>query len=133
MPDSIDDLYARILRISSDLHSLPDDHPNRTKLVMERDALRIEAATIAASGRHPVSVEREIESIKKRLEEIDRLQITEGYSERRGGKNLQDPGAYSATINRLLSEQHASEIAHLTERLTYLEHLQGVVPADDDG
>ncbi len=132
MPESIDDLYARILRISSDLHSLPNDHPNRAKLEKERDALRGEAATIAASGRHPVSVEREIESIKQRLEEIDRLQITEGYSERRGGKNLQDPGAYSATINRLLDEQHASEIAHLTERLAYLERLQGATPAGDD-
>ncbi|MCL1594553.1 MAG: hypothetical protein M3132_09400 [Actinomycetia bacterium] len=133
MAESIDDLYARIVRISSDLHSLPDDHPNRLKLENERDTLRIQAADIAAAGRHPVSVEREIESIKQRLEEIERLQITEGYSERRGGKNLQDPGAYSANINSLLSEQHATEVAQLTERLTQLDGSQRAERSGDSG
>jgi hypothetical protein len=121
MTETIDELYKRILRISRQLDRLSQEHPNRKRLEGERDRLRIRAADIAASGRHPVSVEREIESLQHRLDEIETMQITEGYQERRGGKNLQDPGAYSSTINRLLEEHHLEEVAALSARIAFLK------------
>ena len=58
--------------------------------------------------------------IENRLTEIKNLAITEGYQERRGGKNLQDPSAYSANINKLLIEHHAAEVDALTSQLERL-------------
>jgi len=121
MSEMIDELYERMLRVTTEIDRLPQDHPKRKGLENERDEMRARAATIFAAGRHPVSVEREIESLQRRLDEIKSMQITEGYQERRGGKNLQDPGAYSSTINRLLDEHHDQEVTTLSERIAYLK------------
>ena len=129
MSPSISDLYSNILSLSEQIDSLSPNDAGRKKLEDERDRMRSVAATIAAAGRHPKSVENEIETIERRLEQIDALLITEGYTEKRSGRNLQDPGAYSSTINRLLTDQHADEVASLTERL---KRLRSSSPADDD-
>lgn len=120
MSETIDELYTQIVSTSRDIDRLPTDHPDRKRLQAERDRLRAAAAAIASAGRHPLSIEREIESLKDRLQEIESMQITEGYQERRGGKNLQDPSAYSSTINRLLEEHHLDEVSYLTDRIAYL-------------
>jgi len=127
MSETIDELYTQILRASQALDRLGHDDPDRKRLEAERDRLRDAAADIAAAGRHPISIEREIESMQKRLEEIDSMRITQGHQERRGGKNLQDPSAYSSTINRLLKEHHVEEVAYLTDRIAY--HTQA--PSSD--
>jgi len=121
MSETIDELYERMLRVTTDIDRLPRDHPNRKRLENERDEMRASAAEIYAAGRNPVSVEREIESLQRRLHEIESMQITEGYQERRGGKNLQDPGAYSSAINRLLEQQHEQEVTTLSDRIAYLK------------
>ncbi|GMQ97903.1 MAG: hypothetical protein BMS9Abin17_0406 [Acidimicrobiia bacterium] len=128
MSETIDELYERLLRVTTEIDRLPQDHPNRKRLEHERDEMRARAAELSAAGRHPVSVEREIESLERRLHEIESMQITEGYQERRGGKNLQDPGAYSSTINRLLEEHHDQEVTTLRDRIAYLKQ-----ESPDDG
>jgi septal ring factor EnvC (AmiA/AmiB activator) len=128
MERSIDEIYTAIISLSRQITDLAPDDPRRARLERERNGLRSLASEIADSARHPKSVELEIESAERRLAEIDALLIREGYMERRGGKNIQDPGAYSATINHLLSEQHAQEIEDLTRKLERLRSL-----ADDPG
>jgi hypothetical protein len=130
MTRSIDDIYSGIVSLSDQIAKLPVGDPQRTRLEHERELMRSQAAAIAARGRHPTSVALEIEAIEHRLGHIAALQITEGYAERRGGKNLQDPGAYSANINRLLTEQHAAEVTQLTEQL---ERLRSATDGDGDG
>lgn len=123
MPSPIDNLFTRISSLSSRISTLDESDPVRAQLERDRERLRREAKRIADSGRHPESVRREIQAAEERLGEIERMKITEGYQEKRGGKNIQDPGAYSANINRLLSEHHAEEVAYLEERLTHLRSL----------
>jgi len=120
MTRSIDDIYAEIVSLSQQIARLGADDPERPKLERERERVRSQAAAIATAGRHPKSVELEIEAIEQRLAQIDALPITEGYMERRAGKNIQDPGAYSIVINRLLTQQHAQEVESLTEQLARL-------------
>lgn len=120
MPRSIDDLLAKIKALSGSIERLSPEDPQRRRLMNQRDSLRQTASEIALQGRHPQSVEREIESIEKRLTEIKNLAIKEGYQERRGGKNIQDPSAYSANINKLLIEHHAAEVDALTDQLERL-------------
>lgn len=128
MTRSIDDIYSTIVSLSAQINSLPTGGPERARLELERDRVRSQAAHLSAEGRHPKSVELEIEAIEQRLAQIDAQLITEGYSEKRSGKNLQDPGAYSVTINRLLNEHHADEVKTLTEQLERLRR-----PGDAEG
>ncbi|MEN8238474.1 MAG: hypothetical protein ABFR53_04640 [Actinomycetota bacterium] len=120
MTRSIDDIYTRIVSLSEQIANLPSDDPRRTRLEHDREQMRSQAAAIATRGRHPRSVELEIEAIELRLSQIESLLIKEGYMEKRAGKNIQDPGAYSVSINRLLTEQHAEEVKSLTEQLARL-------------
>ena len=123
MPSPIDDLFTQITVLSTRIAALDESDPTRASLGRERALLRDRAVSIADAGRHPVSVRLEIESIEDRLAQIERMKITEGYQQKRGGKNIQDPGAYSANINRLLSKQHEEEIEQLTARLARLRSL----------
>jgi septal ring factor EnvC (AmiA/AmiB activator) len=120
MTRSIDDIYTAIVSLSEEIANLPPDDPRRRRLEQEREQIRSEAAAVAIKGRHPRSVELEIEAIEQRLGQIDALLITEGYMEKRAGKNIQDPGAYSIMINRLLEGQHADEVEKLTAQLALL-------------
>jgi hypothetical protein len=129
MPSPIDDLFAQITRISTAIQDLPDGDPERRRLELERDRMRLEATKLADAGRHPESVRLEMLAIEARLDEIERMKITAGYQERRGGKNLQDPGAYSATINRMLEAQYEDEVAELTRRL---ERLRSFTDESED-
>jgi hypothetical protein len=132
MARTIDDIYTALLSLSDQIESLSSTDPKRTQLEAQRDQLRIEAASLAISGRHPRSIELEIEAIEQRLGRIDALLITEGYTEKRGGKNLQDPSAYSGAINRLLAEQHADEVKSLTKRLQELRPSDGDASKEDE-
>ncbi len=119
MQSPIDELFSHIKQLSAAISDLPDN-PERRSLERQRQQLRGEAAAISLKGRHPVSVDQEIKAIIARLETIDSMLITQGYQERRSGKNIQDPGAYSAAINRRINKQHADEVTALTERLDLL-------------
>lgn len=131
MPSDIDELLARILGISADLRTLPEDDGRRTTMIADRDILRAEARSLANAHRHPLSVENEITMLQDRLDEIDGLFIGKGFAEKRRAKGFSDPGAYSATINRALLEHHEAEIAEIKERIDELKGLQP--PADRAG
>ncbi len=124
MQSPIDELLSHIKQLSATISDLPDG-TERRHLEHQRQQLRDKAAALSLSGRHPASVDQEIKAILARLHTIDVMHITEGYQERRSGKNIQDPGAYSATINRMIDEQHAEEVASLTQRL---EQLRTSIP-----
>jgi hypothetical protein len=117
MSDTIDDILARTRQISLELSTLDPEDPRRPALVEEQAALRQNARRLAEGSRHSVSVENEITMLEDRLEEIDGLQITKGYSQKHLTKTVQDPGAYSHNINRLLADEHADEASEIRARL----------------
>lgn len=126
----IDALVGEIHSLSNRIDGLPEDDPTRRALIDERTALRGRAADMRDELRHPVSVLAEIAMLEDRLDAIDALKISEGYNEKYLNHTVQDPGAYSHAINRLLDEQHAAEIDEITHRLT---HLRTLVPDPTDG
>jgi len=56
--------------------------------------------------------------------------VAKGYAEKHLTKGFSDPGAYSATINRMLEEEHASEIEEIQALLTELRAFTPLENAD---
>ncbi|MCL1601921.1 MAG: hypothetical protein M3112_10380 [Actinomycetia bacterium] len=129
MKPTVDDMFKQARSLSLQLDALPDDDPRRTKLIRKRDRLRSEAQDRANSARHPLSVDAEASMLLARLAEIDDLFVSKGYAEKHLTKGFSDPGAYSATINRRLAEDHAQEIEAIEQRLS---ELAEIFPDDDD-
>lgn len=129
MKPTIDDMFNQARSLSLQLAALPDDDPSRTKLIRKRDRLRSAAQERANSSRHPLSVDAETSMLLARLAEIDDLFVSKGYAEKHLTKGFSDPGAYSATINRRLAEDHAQEIEAIEQRLS---ELAEIFPDDDD-
>jgi hypothetical protein len=121
----IDELLTTISALSDRIDALGGDDPDRLDLEQRRDELRLRARALADAGRHPASIAAEIEMLENRLLEIDQLFITKGYSEKHLHHTIQDPGAYSHTINRLLEAEHQNEITEIRERL---DHLRSIEP-----
>lgn len=126
---TIDELFAQVQQLSLQLNDLSEDDPRHSQLITERDRLRSQARTAARSGRHPLSVEAETAMLVERLEEIDALFVSKGYSEKHLTKGFSDPGAYSANINRKLADGHAAEIVDIKQRLAALD--EAVRPKED--
>lgn len=123
MKPTIDDIFEQVTLLSNQLAALDSDEPSRRQLMEKRDRLRAEAQRIAGTSRHPKSVEAEMEMLLSRLAEIDALFVTKGYAEKHLTKGFSDPGAYSATINRKLAGDHASEIAEIEDRIAELTSI----------
>lgn len=128
MASEIDELLTTIAALSDRIQALGDGDPARAGLEQRRDDLRLRARSLADAGRHPASIAAEIEMLESRLVEIDQLFISKGYSEKHLPHTVQDPGAYSHTINRLLEEEHRDEIAEIRLRL---DHLRSILPGAD--
>jgi hypothetical protein len=120
MADSIDALLAEIHSIAAELGSEALTARQRTELANRKESLQAEARTLALAGRHPTAVANQIESLEARREHINAQFIKPGYSEKRGGKNIQDPGAYSHNINRLLRDKYQVELDEIEEQLALL-------------
>jgi hypothetical protein len=120
----IDEILTTISALSERIEALGVDDPERTDLEGRRDGLRLRARSLADARRHPASVAAEIEMLENRLIEIDQLFISKGYSEKHLPHTVQDPGAYSHTINRLLEAEHRDEIAEIRQRLDHLRSIQ---------
>lgn len=120
MPTHIDEILAQIRSISESLDTIGEKDPSRADLIARRERLRAEARKLAAATRHPRSVEAQISMLEQRLDEIRGKFVTKGYAEKHLTKGFSDPGAYSATINRMLEEEHASEIEEIHALLTEL-------------
>ncbi len=125
MTSLIDDLLEEITRISAQIEDLPPGSRRAETLITERTKLRLRARDIADALRHPESVRTEIEMLEGRRAEIAAMRITKGFSERRLGRTIQDPGAYSHDINRRIETEHAAEVAEISERLVHLRSLLG--------
>jgi hypothetical protein len=123
MKPTIDDMFNQAQSLSLQLAEMADDDPRRAKLIRKRDRLRSEAQKRANSARHPLSVEAETSMLLSRLAEIDDLFVSQGYAEKHLAKGFSDPGAYSATINRRLAEDHAQEIEAIEQRLSELAEI----------
>lgn len=123
MADSVDDILHSVRRLSASIDDLAEDDPRRSKLIAERETLRTLAANIADGHRHPESVENEVSMLEDRLAEIAAMSITEGYSEKHLKHTIQDPGAYSHNINKMLTDEHTHEVAEITARLAHLRSL----------
>lgn len=123
MADSIDEILHSVQMLSASIDELAEDDPRRSKLIAERETLRTRAATIADGHRHPVSVENEVSMLEDRLAEITAMSIKQGYSEKHLKHTIQDPGAYSHNINKMLTDEHAHEVAEITARLAHLRSL----------
>lgn len=133
MTRTTDELLDEIRRLGDAIAAMPDDDPDLTRLKAERDDLRAEAARRADALRHPQSIRTEIDGIERRLAEIANHRIRAGYSEKHLGATVQDPGAYRVAINRRLDENHADEVAELTDRLARLRTLVPGDPAAPSG
>ena len=120
MADSIDDLLAEVRDLTRRLESDELTTRQRQSLTHQKDKLQAKAKSIATAGRHPVSVENQIESLERRRSEINEQFIKPGYSEKRGGKNIQDPGAYSHNINKVLGEKYKTELDDIERQLSTL-------------
>jgi hypothetical protein len=125
---TIDHMFNQAQSLSLQLAAMAADDPRRAKLIRKRDRLRSEAQDRANSARHPLSVEAEVSMLLARLAEIDDLFVSKGYAEKHLTKGFSDPGAYSATINRRIAEDHAQEIDAIEQRLSVLAEI---FPDDD--
>lgn len=124
LPDSADDIFAEAMELSRQISELSESDPRYKELESRRATLRSRANSIAIETRHPVSVNNEIEMLVARWDEIDSTLIGKGYAEKHLTKGFSDPGAYSAGINALIAEDHASEIEYIKERLVELRSIQ---------
>jgi hypothetical protein len=129
MNPTVDDIFREANALSLELGQMDDADPKRESLLRRRNRLRARAQTLADAKRHPVSVENEIAMLEARLEEVDALFITKGYSEKHLTKGFSDPGAYSANINRMLDSEHQAEIADIEQRL---DDLRKIKPPDEE-
>jgi hypothetical protein len=123
MTSSIDDLLEEITRISARIDDLPPGSRASEQLIAERSKLRLRARDMADALRHPESVRTEIEMLEGRRSEIAGMAITKGFSEKRLGRTIQDPGAYSHDINRRIEAEHAAEVDEINKRLEHLRSL----------
>jgi len=130
VPSDIDDILNQIMAISESLGAIGQDDQARVGLIEQRERLRAEAKQIGAATRHPRSVETQISMLELRLEEIRGKFVAKGYAEKHLTKGFSDPGAYSATINRMLEEEHASEIEEIQALLTELRAFTPLENAD---
>lgn len=125
MNETIDDLLAEIRTVSNALDDETLTAKQRNRLEHQRDNLRRRAQELSLAGRHPQSVELQIESLERRRKEIESLFIKKGWSEKRLGRTIQDPSAYSHTINQQLAAKYGPELADIEEQLGALRGDRG--------
>jgi hypothetical protein len=120
---TIDDIFRDTNALSLQLDQMDAADPKRESLLNRRNRLRAKAQALTDAKRHPASVENEIAMLEARLQEIDALFITKGYSEKHLTKGFSDPGAYSANINRMIDSEHKAEVADIEQRLADLRKI----------
>ena len=131
MANTIDELLADIRSLTRRLESADLTAKERDRLRTDKAELQSRARSISASGRHPDSVKRQIETLQARRRAINDLFIKPGYAEKRGGKNIQDPAAYSHTINATLREKYQVELDDIDRQLAALQSQNPDTPANN--
>ena len=124
MNETIDDLLAEIRKVRNELGNESLTAKDRGRLETRRDELRDRAKQLSLAGRHPQSIELQIESLERRQREIESLFIKKGWSEKRLGRTIQDLGAYSHNINKELAVKYGPELADIEEQLELLRNSE---------
>ena len=120
-PDSIDDLLAELVDVSDRLAGDDLTTGERTRLENRRTVLRDVARRADDASRSRPVLENELGALRRRLAEIDDRPIGKGWSEKTNTRWLNDPGAYSSQINRMISDQDRDERARIVERIGEIE------------
>lgn len=120
----IDDILNQAKALSAELDSMPPDDPGRLRIEKRQMRLREKALELSLERRHPVSIDNEIAMLEARLEKISEMLISKGYNEKHLGTTIQDPGAYSSTINYMIAAEHAEEVRQIDARLNELRAVQ---------
>ena len=120
-PDSIDDLLAELVDVSDRLAGDDLTTGERTRLENRRTVLRDVARRADDASRSRPVLENELGTLRRRLAEIDDRPIGKGWSEKTNTRWLNDPGAYSSQINRMISDQDRDERARIVERIGEIE------------
>jgi len=120
-PDSIDDLLAELVDVSDRLAGDDLTAGERTRLENRRTVLRDVARRADDASRTRPVLENELGALRRRLAEIDDRPIGKGWSEKTNTRWLNDPGAYSSQINRMISDQDRDERARIVERIVEIE------------
>lgn len=126
---NIDEILDQAKTLSAELAELPADDPSRPRLEKRQTALRARAQELSLERRHPVSIDTEIAMLEARLDDINEMLIAKGYNEKHLGRTIQDPGAYSRTINYMIATEHAEEVTAIDARLSELREARH----DDEG
>jgi len=121
MTDVTGDLLAEITRLARELQDPDLTAKERQRLETRKADAQERARQLSLAGRHPRSVEAQLETLAARRAEIMDEFIKPGYSEKRGGKLIQDPGAYSHNINKLLQEKAKQELDEIDAQLALLK------------
>lgn len=125
MAEDIDELLTEIHSITQQLGDEGLSAGERRHLTHRKEALQKTARDLSLSGRHPIAVANQIESLERRKAFIEAQFIKPGYAEKRGGKNIQDPGAYSRNINLVLGEKYRTELDEIERQLRLLKPSDG--------
>jgi len=120
-PDSIDDLLEELVFLSDRLGRDDLTPDERTRLEDRRSYLRGVARRADDASRSRAVLENELGALRRRLAEIDDRPIGKGWSEKTNTRWLNDPGAYSSQINRMISDQDRDERARIVERIGEIE------------
>jgi len=120
-PDSIDDLLAELVDVSDRLAGDDLTTGERTRLENRRTVLRDVARRADDASRTRPVLKNELGALRRRLAEIDDRPIGKGWSEKTNTRWLNDPGAYSSQINRMISDQDRDERARIVERIVEIE------------
>jgi hypothetical protein len=124
-PDSIDDLLAELVHLSERLGEDDLTPGERVHLEERRSYLRNLARRVDDTSRSRAVLENELGSLRRRLAEIDDRPIGKGWTEKTNTRWLNDPGAYSSQINRIIDDQDRDERAEVVERIGEIEAALG--------
>jgi hypothetical protein len=118
--DRIDELLGELRAINTRIEDPSATDAERSKLKARKKVIRAQAKKLSLVGRHPASIDLQIASLERRRQEIEALFIKKGWSEKRLGRTIQDPSAYSHNINKELADKYGTELAHIDEQLSVL-------------
>jgi len=124
-PDSIDDLLAELVDLSGRLGGDDLTPAERSRLEDRRSRLRELARRVDDASRSRAVLENELGTLRRRLAEIDDRPIGKGWTEKTNTRWLNDPGAYSSQINRMIDDQDRDERTRIVERIGEIESALG--------
>jgi hypothetical protein len=118
---TVDAALTELRDINSRLERLALDDPARRTLESRKEELQTAARLAADRARDPAALERELDQLRGRLDEIDERPIDRSWAQKGDYRWINDPGAYSNVINQKIAEGDAAEREAITERIGELE------------